>query len=279
MLMGLIIYKHDMLSIKDEELLAAKGISKQQVEEQLACFAKGFPYLDIVASASVEKGIKVVPKEEQSVYMDVWEEYLDANHKILKFVPASGAASRMFKDLFAFLAADYSVPTTAFEKHFFENIKDFAFYKALDKVCLDNDGSDIEALMENKEYKTIVRYLLEPEGLNYGKLPKGMLLFHSYPEGPRTALEEHLAEGAMYARNSSGEVNIHFTVSPEHLPLFKQLLEDKMSYFEEKFSVKYDVSFSLQKPSTDTIAATPDNEPFRDSEGNLFFRPGGHGIF
>lgn len=275
--MGLIIYKHDMLSIKDEELLAAKGISKQQVEEQLACFAKGFPYLDIVASASVEKGIKVVPKEEQSVYMDVWEEYLDANHKILKFVPASGAASRMFKDLFAFLAADYSVPTTAFEKHFFENIKDFAFYKALDKVCLDNDGSDIEALMENKEYKTIVRYLLEPEGLNYGKLPKGMLLFHSYPEGPRTALEEHLAEGAMYARNSSGEVNIHFTVSPEHLPLFKQLLEDKMSYFEEKFSVKYDVSFSLQKPSTDTIAATPDNEPFRDSEGNLFFRPGGHG--
>ncbi len=266
-----------MLNANDLEQLKAKGISEKQIEEQLACFVKGFPYLEIAASASVNKGIMVIDKEAQASYMEAWDAYLAKNKKIVKFVPASGAASRMFKNLYEFLSADYQVPTTAFEQKFFNEIEKFAFYKALDEKCVQNAGKDIPALKAAGEYKEIVANLLEAKGLNYGQLPKGLLLFHTYPESVRTAMEEHLAEGAMYAKNNAGEVNIHFTVSPEHQALFEQLVAEKAGAYEDQFSVKYDVSFSIQKPSTDTVAAAMDNTPFRDKNGKLLFRPGGHG--
>lgn len=266
-----------MLNAKDLELLAAKGISGEQIEEQLACFVKGFPYLGIAASASVEKGIMVIPQEQQATYMEAWDAYLAKNKKILKFVPASGAASRMFKNLFEFLSADYNEPQNAFEKKFFDEIQKFAFYEALNNKCIENESKDIPTLVNNGEYKAVVANLLETKGLNYGQLPKGLLLFHSYANASRTAMEEHLAEGAMYAKNNAGDVNIHFTVSPEHKPLFEQLVANKVAEYEEKFSVKYDLSFSVQKPSTDTIAANMENGPFRDKNDNLLFRPGGHG--
>ena len=266
-----------MLNANDLEQLKAKGISEKQIEEQLACFVKGFPYLEIAASASVEKGIMVIDKEAQASYMEAWDAYLAKNKKIVKFVPASGAASRMFKNLYEFLSADYQEPTTAFEQKFFNEITKFAFYKALNAKCEQNTGKDIQALKAAGEYKEIVANLLEAKGLNYGQLPKGLLLFHTYPESVRTAMEEHLAEGAMYAKNNAGEVNIHFTVSPEHQALFEQLVAEKAGEYEDQFSVKYDVSFSIQKPSTDTVAAAMDNTPFRDKNGKLLFRPGGHG--
>ena len=266
-----------MLNANDLEQLKAKGISEKQIEEQLACFVKGFPYLEIAASASVNKGIMVIDKEAQASYMEAWDAYLAKNKKIVKFVPASGAASRMFKNLYEFLSEDYQVPTTAFEQKFFNEIEKFAFYKALDEKCVQNAGKDIPALKAAGEYKEIVANLLEAKGLNYGQLPKGLLLFHTYPESVRTAMEEHLAEGAMYAKNNAGEVNIHFTVSPEHQALFEQLVAEKAGAYEDQFSVKYDVSFSIQKPSTDTVAAAMDNTPFRDKNGKLLFRPGGHG--
>ena len=266
-----------MLNAKDLELLAAKGISEKQIEEQLACFVKGFPFLEITASASVERGIMVIPQEKQAPYMDAWDAYLAKNKKIVKFVPASGAASRMFKNLYEFLSADYNEPRNAFEKKFFDDIRKFAFYDALNRACIENEAKDIPALIALGQYKAVVSNLLESKGLNYGQLPKGLLLFHSYPQTARTAMEEHLAEGAMYAKNNAGEVNIHFTVSPEHKALFEQLVAAKTGDYEEKFSVKYDISFSVQKPSTDTIAADMENNPFRDKNGNLLFRPGGHG--
>ncbi len=267
-----------MLNAKDLEQLKAKGISEAQIEEQLSCFVKGFPFLEIAASASVEKGIWVISKEEQATYMDAWDAYLAKNKKIVKFVPASGAASRMFKNLFEFLSADYNEPTNAFEQKFFNEITKFAFYEALNAKCIENEGKDIPALIAAGSYKAVVSNLLEEKGLNYGQLPKGLLLFHSCAENKkRTAMEEHLAEGAMYAKNNAGEVNIHFTVSPEHKALFEQLVAAKSGEYEEKFSVKYDISFSVQKPSTDTIAAAMDNTPFRDKNDKLLFRPGGHG--
>lgn len=266
-----------MLNANDLQLLADKGISEKQIEEQLACFVKGFPFLEIAASASVDKGILVVSKEDQATYMDAWDAYLAKNKKIVKFVPASGAASRMFKNLYEFLSAGYDEPTNAFEKKFFDEIEHFAFYQALNAACLENEEKDIPALIAAGNYKAVVANLLEPKGLNYGQLPKGLLLFHSYPQLVRTAMEEHLAEGAMYAKNNAGEVNIHFTVSPEHKDLFEKLVMEKKSAYEEKFSVKYDISFSVQKPSTDTIAADMENNPFRDKNGRLLFRPGGHG--
>ena len=202
--------------------------------------------------------------------------YKNTDKIIVKFVPASGAASRMFKNLFEFLSAEYDKPTTKFEQAFFDGIKDFAFYDDLNVACQRTAGKDIPGLMEEGNYKAVVAALLETAGLNYGALPKGLLKFHKYPEGSRTPLEEHLAEGALYARNAAGNVNVHFTVSKEHLPYFKQLVSEKQSDYEKKFNVKYSVSFSEQKPSTDTIAADMQNEPFRDN-GKLVFRPGGHG--
>ncbi|GGJ92444.1 DUF4301 family protein [Parabacteroides faecis] len=266
-----------MLNANDLEQLADKGISEQQIEEQLACFAKGFPYLEIAASASVEKGIRVVSQEDQATYMEAWDAYLAKNKRILKFVPASGAASRMFKNLYEFLSASYDVPTNDFEKKFFNEITHFAFYDALNAVCLANEDKDIPALVAAGNYKAVVSNLLDEKGLNYGQLPKGLLLFHRSGETIRTAMEEHLAEGAMYAKNNAGEVNIHFTVSPEHKALFEKLVSEKKQAYEEKFSVGYDISFSVQKPSTDTVAADMDNNPFRDKNDKLLFRPGGHG--
>ena len=257
--------------------LAAKGITEKQIEEQLESFSKGFPFLEITASASVDKGIKVILKEDQDGLMNEWDDFLRKDKRVVKFVPASGAASRMFKNLYEFLSASYDEPQTAFEKDFFAGLKEFAFYDELNSCCLEVAGKDIPALLLAKEYKQIVSLLLGESGLNYGQLPKGMLLFHHSGKEVRTAIEEHLAEGALYAKNKLGKVNLHFTVSPEHREMFEQLLFKKKEQYEKKFSVEYDVTFSVQKESTDTIAVDMDNKPFLNKDGSLLFRPGGHG--
>ena len=265
-----------MLTPEDKDLLVKKGISEQQIAEQLACFEKGFPFLKLDAAASVEKGIMAPAENEMKNYLEAWDTYKEGEKTIVKFVPASGAASRMFKNLFEFLGADYNTPKTDFEKKFFDHIHSFAFYNDLNAACMDNTGKDIDALMAGKEYKPIVANLLEAAGLNYGALPKGLLKFHRYADGVRTPLEEHLVEGALYAAGKTGKVNVHFTVSTEHRELFTKLVEEKVAVYAKKYGVEYDVSFSEQKPSTDTVAADRENKPFRD-KGKLLFRPGGHG--
>ena len=257
-----------MMTQEDKELLLRKGISEEKIAEQLACFEKGFPYLKLYAAASVDNGGIVVADEEmQKTCLAAWDAYKEGDKKIVKFVPASGAASRMFKNMFEFLGADYEAPTTDFEKKFFDHIHDFAFYNDLNAACMDNTGKNIDALVSERQYKAVVSNLLESAGLNYGALPKGLLKFHRYADGVRTPVEEHLVEGALY----------HFTVSPEHRALFAKLVDDKAAEYEAKYGVKYNVGFSEQKPSTDTIAANMDNTPFRDKDGKLVFRPGGHG--
>lgn len=265
-----------MLSQEDLKQISLRGITEEQVEHQLDEIKQGFPFLKIGAAASIGKGIMSPTENEMNKYLSMWDTYLTGCHKIVKFVPASGAASRMFKNLYSFLDADYDKPTTEFEKEFFENIKKFAFKKELCNACKTNDGKCVTCLMDNGEYKKIVENLLEEKGLNYGHLPKGLLLFHSYEEGPRTPMEEHLVEAAMYAQ-SEGQANVHFTVSHEHLELFKKKVAEKIDMYAEKFGVKYNISFSEQKANTDTIAANPDNTPFRNEDGSLLFRPGGHG--
>lgn len=257
-----------MFQTKDIELLNQKGITEQQIESQLEDFKKGFPFLRLHSAASIGNGIIATDDDEKAEYINAWQAYKDQGHKVVKFVPASGAASRMFKDVFAFIDADYLTPSTDFEKQYFDGIHQFAFFDELNTI--DN----VDELLSKGNYKQVASDMLH--GLNYGKLPKGMLLFHKYPDGPRTPMEEHLVEGALYAQ-SNGEVNLHFTVSAEHLELFKKKVQDKESYYSNKFGVKFNITFSVQKPSTDTIAATLNNKPFRDSEGNLVFRPGGHG--
>ena len=187
---------------KDKQQLAAKGISEERLAAQLACFAKGFPYLKLSAAASTEKGILAPSETEQQEYMAAWDAYTGSGlHKVVKFVPASGAASRMFKDMFAFADADYDVPTTDFEKKYFDRLEDAAFYADLDAACQKLHGKNIKALLDEGNYKAVVKAMLGSEGLNYGKLPKGLLKFHRYAEGSRTPLEEHLVEGALYAKD------------------------------------------------------------------------------
>ncbi len=266
-----------MITNQDKELLAKKGISEIQIENQLLCFAKGFPYLKLDSAASIEKGILALDVEIQKEYLSAWEEYIKGDKTIVKFVPASGAASRMFKNLFEFLEANYNEPVTTFEKDFFAHIANFAFYEDLNAVCLKNEKQDIPSLMNSGNYKAVVANLLNEAGLNYGSLPKGLLKFHNYKDGARTPMEEHLAEGAMYASGKSGKVNVHFTVSTEHRKFFEALVKEKKEKYSKDFNVEYCVSFSEQKPNTDTVAADKDNKPFRNEDRSLLFRPGGHG--
>ncbi len=265
-----------MLSQQDLNQLAAKGISEEKLNSQLEEFKTGFPFLKLEAAASVGKGIIAPTEADVKQYEEAWEQYKAQGHSIVKFVPASGAASRMFKDMFAFADADYDVPTTDFEKKYFDNIEKFAFYDALDDACRKNLGAGVTELIANGRYKDVARNMLNADGLNYGQLPKGMLLFHKYSEGPRTPMEEHLVEGALYAA-SDGKAAVHFTVSHDHLPMFKQRVAEKLDFYASKYGISYDITFSEQKPSTDTVAANPDNTPFRNSDGSLLFRPGGHG--
>ena len=265
-----------MLNEKDLKQIAQKGISEEKLNIQLEQFKTGFPFLRLEAAAAVGRGITSPDEILRQQYIDAWDKYKAEGKKVVKFVPASGAASRMFKDMFAFVDADYDVPTTPFEKQYFENIRKFAFYDALDAVCLKNEGKGIDALIAEGNYKAVAAQMLKAEGLNYGQLPKGLLLFHNYPEGPRTPMEEHLVEGALYAA-SNGEAHVHFTVSHEHMELFKAKVAEKADGYAAKFGIKYDITFSEQKPSTDTVAANADNTPFRNDDGSLLFRPGGHG--
>ena len=265
-----------MLTQQDLKQLAQKGISEAQIEKQLGEFKTGFPFLKLEGAAAIGKGIVAPSAEEVKQYVSAWQQYKAAGKKVVKFVPASGAASRMFKDMFAFVDADYDAPTTDFEKKYFDNIEKFAFYDELDAVCKKNNGKGIKALVAEGNYKAVAANMLQADGLNYGQLPKGLLLFHNYAEGPRTPMEEHLVEGALYAA-SNGEAHVHFTVSHEHMELFKAKVAQKADLYAQKYGIKYDISFSEQKPSTDTIAANPDGTPFRNSDGSLLFRPGGHG--
>ncbi|MDR1585707.1 MAG: DUF4301 family protein [Prevotellaceae bacterium] len=265
-----------MLTASDNEFFQKKGITTTQIEEQLRAFSTGFPYLQIRRAAESGKGLTKLSKEEQQELQEEWDAYLQTNARVLKFVPASGAASRMFKDLFEFLESNSEIPVKAFEKKFFDEIEKFAFYDDLDAACIKNAGQNIRELIAGGKYKAVVENLLSVQGLNYGSLPKGLLKFHSYPDIKRTAFQEHLVEGALYAANRSRKINIHFTVSTGHRILFEKHLAESLPYFEKKYAAEYLVNFSEQKPSTDTIAADMNNEPFRDN-GNLLFRPGGHG--
>ena len=240
---------------QDIEQLNARGISVQKAEEQLNYFQTGFPVLDIVEPAALHKGVISPSVAERKEFIAAWQEYLKEGHKVLKFVPASGAASRMFKNLFEYLDNGDETP---FIQEFLGNISKFAFGDQL----------------AGKQGQDAVRFLLKD--MNYGNLPKGLLLFHSYRDGARTPALEHMVEGALYAA-SNGEVNIHFTVSHDHLPLFRKHIADHLQKLEAKYGVKFNVSFSEQKPSTDTLAANPDGTPFRTADGKLLFRPGGHG--
>lgn len=261
---------------EDLEFIAEKGITENKLQEQLEMLREGFPYLKLEGPATPGHGISQLTPEMEIGAITCWEEFLRKGGTVKKMVPASGAASRMFKDLFAFLNGKSEKPDTDFMKMFFDRIEDFAFFTRLNFVTLSNYGLSVHSLIREKRYKDIVSSLIEKGGLNYGHLPKALLQFHKVMGGSRTALEEHLAEGAQYAVGKDGVVHVHFTVSEDHMPLVKMKVEEAAGQLGHQYGVKFDVTFSLQKPSTDTVAANIDGTPYREN-GKLFFRPGGHG--
>lgn len=269
-----------MYSQQDIEQMQRKGITPEMVEQQIQSFKKGFPYMKLVKPATVGNGIIRLDGEELDSLIEM---YRDFEGSRVKFVPASGAATRMFKHLYEF-QSDYPVKglecfndkgfNTVFT--FFERIKEFPFFDKLYNE-LWMQGYKMDELIDSRDYMPIVNTLLGSEGLNYGNLPKALILFHKYGDIARTAMEEHLVEGAQYARDQHGNVNIHLTVSPEHIAGFEQLIERVKSYYENHYEVTLNITYSVQKPSTDTIAVDMDNNPFRNDDGTLLFRPGGHG--
>lgn len=231
------------------------------VLSQIERFETGFPYADIIRPATIDDGIQSPDTEMRKKYCEIYDNYRHT-HKIVKFVPASGAATRMFKDLFTFLSTGTINDTT---RLVLDNLNQFAFYNELRKV-LPNNATPHE----------IISYIVNDIGLNYGQLPKALIPFHTYSDTYRTAMEEHLTEGAQYAHGADG-VNIHFTVSPEHIHGFETLLNQVIEKYEQKFSVKYNIEMSQQNSATDTIAVNMDNTPLRNSNDELVFRPAGHG--
>lgn len=265
-----------MLSAEDLKMIQEKGITPEMLQNQLNRFKTRFPFLKIADSARIDAGIKCLSPEEEDQALERWEKYLSDNGQVYKFVPASGAASRMFKALFEFLSGnENTAPKDSAADVFLSNMEKFAFYPELDKTCTKLYGLTAKHLLDNGRHKDIIAALLNEDGMNYGNLPKGLLKFHSYPEGSRTPVEEQLVEGAQTA-NSNGHVNLHFTVSEEHRKLFEQKLAEAVPNLEQKFNVKYHIGLSEQKHSTDTVAVNMDNTPFRE-DGHLLFRPGGHG--
>jgi len=267
-----------MTNEQDLNYLKEKGITNEQVEHQLNHFKSGFPFMDIQKPASIGDGIIRLDEEQKLMFTDQYRDGIDEGLTVLKFVPASGAATRMFKDLFGFINAEKSkqeeLKTNGPIKDFLSHIKHFAFSKELEALS-GVDFSDESAVFENGAL--IVEKLLLPEGLNYGNFPKGVLLFHKNEDKSTSPIEEHMIEGAMYAQDNEGIVNLHFTVSEDHIDLFKNIVNKNISMFEAKYDVRYEISYSTQKPSTDTIAVNLDNTPFRTDDDQLVFRPGGHG--
>jgi len=253
------------------EDIKKSGKSEEAIEKQLERFKRGFPYLDVDRPATIGDGLIQLSEKSIDEFIAFYEQQSN-NYNMIKFVPASGAASRMFKRLYAFLEEDESqAETDEGLKTFFDNIHKFAFSQVLDEKMQEN-GSNIDEALKGKHYHAIVKALLLEEGLNYGNLPKGLLDFHDYKSGIKTPVGEHFTEGENYARGTEGKVRLHFTVSPEHQKLFEAHAEDVRKGFNE-----FEIGFSQQKPETDTIAVNPDNIPFYDEEGSLLFRPAGHG--
>lgn len=264
------------LTVKDVETLKIKGKTQEQLQEELRMLAEGFPFLKIESAATPGHGIFVLDEKMEEQALKIWSQYLESGAKITKMVPASGAASRMFKDLFSFVNGKEEKPSNPFMKKFFEEIERFAFFNELNKTCIRLYGKSIDSLINENRYKDVVKALINKEGMNYGQLPKALLNFHKYFGEVRSAIEEHLSEGAQYASGKNGKVNVHFTVSDDHIPLVNLKFEEVKGKMENEYGVKYDLSTSIQKPSTDTIASNMDGTPHRENDV-LFFRPGGHG--
>lgn len=263
----------------DQQLLINKGIPEKKVLEQIETFKEGIPFVKLEKAAVVSDGILKFSEEDEEKLIQKFDR-AKTGKSLLKFVPASGAASRMFKSLFNFIDAfnpseesynQYIERTSdSAIKVFFDGVQNFPFYKTVKSVV------EKTASTEDEEKHLFIKYMMEEEGLNFGFYPKGLLPFHTYADGSVTPFEEHLKEASFYAK-SGGEANLHFTISEQHGKMFNEEFNVVGKKISESTETSFKVGYSFQKMATDTIAVDMDNEPFRNADGSLLFRPGGHG--
>lgn len=262
-----------------------KGIPYSRIKKQLDRFEKGFPALEIDRPATKGDGITTIPKDKKEVLRSIFQE-ARMEGRVMKFVPASGAATRMFKSLQAILQSPEKCSKSYIEQHpddeeasftrnFIENLASFPFFEDL-KDRLRKDGLDPSRLIDQGEYRLLLSYVIEEKGLGLADMPKALIPFHRYDNEAQTPLEEHLKEAIHYCQSHRGDVRVHFTISPEHKNAFDALLTELRPKYETG-NIRLKVETSFQKPETDTIAVDEENQPFKNEDGSLVFRPGGHG--
>lgn len=269
----------------DIKLIKSKGLTVDKVLSQVEIFKNEIPFVALRSAATLDNGILKFSEHYQSELGKLYTSRL-SNLETVKFVPASGAATRMFKDLFRFLDTyDYERESlNSYTNHekadairlFLIGLEKFPFYTlVMEKI--KSAYPKFESLSEGRQLYIFIEMMLKEKGLNYGTFPKGLLPFHKYADSTSTSFEEHLYEAAGYNTNDKGDSQLHFTISKEHLEAFKDEFERIKKKVEEKTNTNFSITYSFQKPETDTIAVTKDNEPFRTEDGSLLFRPGGHG--
>ncbi len=260
-----------MFRKEDIAQIEQRGTTVQAVEQQVERFKQGFLWMKIVAPATPEKGILVLDEAAVEAAAKYYEG-ARINGKC-KFVPASGAASRMFKDLFSgldALNAGKELADDAPAAKFVDQIQSFAFYTP------ELFGEETCKCPEYRQ--SVLSKTLTDEGLGYGAKPKGVLKFHKYTDGEiRTAFAEHLVEAQNYMKNEDGTANLVVTISPEHQHLFEEAYAEVKEAYEAKYGVKYNITFTFQDKATDTVAVDVENKPFRTETDSLLFRPAGHG--
>lgn len=263
----------DLFTPRDLEQMSELGIRPEEAARQVDLFRNRPPFTRVLRPCTPGDGIRQLVREEEPWLLARFEGAA-RDGRIGKMVPASGAASRMFKELLSYLSKGNAngAEMPAAVRTFFDNLERFPFFEALAEV-MKRDGLDLKT----SDPRAVLEYLLTERGLNYAELPKGLLLFHRYPDGARTPFEEHLIEATEQTRSGDGTCRLHFTVSPQHEKEFHALLERVRRRYEERYEARFEVTFSDQRRSTDTLAVELDNRPFRQDDGTLLFRPGGHG--
>ncbi len=268
---------------RDRHQIAAQGTTEAAICAQIEMFERGFPFAKLQRPCTIGDGITVIPPHDIDHLTELYNAAANAG-SIQKFIPASGAASRMFQTLLAVHSRyphidvmQQSTPDDDLKafRQFAAGIEQFAFYDDL-KAVLAQQGHQLATLMAQGQCQHVLAALLTPAGLNYANLPKALLKFHRYADHCRTPLEEHLVEAATLVRDWQQIARLHLTVSPAHIEAMTQHLQCVRQRYEQH-GTHYDITWSTQKPGTDTIAVDPENQPFRDRQGNLLFRPGGHG--
>ncbi|WP_268224910.1 DUF4301 family protein [Sinomicrobium oceani] len=273
-----------MFTEKDHQLLREKGITEKVVMQQIEIFKEGIPYVNLLESATVNNGITSVSEAEKQRLISDYDTKKDSLD-VMKFVPASGAATRMFRALFRFVE-NFNPERDTFNTYinrekaeamqtFFIGVEKLPFYdEVMQRLRQKDEGFD--RLSDDRQKYLFVKEMLSEDGFDYGSFPKGLLPFHKYKTHSATAFEEHLYEAALY-NVSNGVAKLHFTISDQHASKFDSEFNRIEDYVEEKSGAAFHISFSFQKKSTDTIAVTPDDKPFRNEDGSLLFRPAGHG--